>query len=95
MEKASGWYSELVKKAEFSYFSIMSMVILIGSCWGAIATMMIFQSNGSIIEVGIALAGTMAANTAAIGQAPIRWLLNLAFISFFINTLLIVIHLFH
>ncbi len=94
MASETNWYDQLIKKAEFSYFGILSMVILIGSCWGAIAAMMIFQNNGPIWEVGIAIAATMSANTAAIGQAPTKWLINLAIASMAVNTLLILVNAF-
>ena len=94
MANDAGWYNQLIKKAEFGYFGIMSMVILIGSCWGAIAAMMIFQNHAPIWEVGVAIAATMAANAAAIGQAPVKWLINLFIASMLINTLLILINVF-
>lgn len=93
MEQANlGWYDRMVKKAEFSYFGIISMTILIGSCWGAIAAMMVLSNNAPIWQLAACILISMANNVAAIGQAPTKWLLNVFFASMAINTLLILLN---
>ena len=93
MEKQVNRMDSFFKKAEFSYYGIMSMVVLIGSCWGSIAAMMIFKNNAPIWELALVIAGTMGANAAAIAQAPIKWLLSVAAGSAVVNTLLILVNI--
>lgn len=93
MEQANlGWYANIVKKAEFSYFGLMAMTILIGSCWGSIAAMMILSNNAPIWQLAACILISMANNVAAIGQAPTKWLLNVFIASIAVNTLLILLN---
>ena len=68
------------------------MTILIGSCWGAIAAMMIFKNDAPIWEVAVTIALTMGSNTAAIGQATTKWVINMFVLSMVVSTLFIVIN---
>jgi hypothetical protein len=70
-------YNRFIKKLEFSYFGLISMAILIGSCLGSIATMQVFQNNAPMWQFILSLGFSMANLVACIGQAPTKWVVNL------------------
>ena len=86
-------YNGLIEKLNFSYFGLISMTILIGSILGGIAAMYILQNDAPIWQLGICMSAAMANNVAAIGQAPTKWVLNLAIINTLIAGTLILINL--
>lgn len=86
-------YSKLIEKLKFSYFGIISMTILIGSILGGISAMFIFENNAPIWQLGVVMAGAMANNVCAIGQAPTKWVVNIFLISVFLSALFIVVNL--
>lgn len=86
-------YDSLIEKLNFSYFGLISMTILIGSILGGIAAMFILQNDAPIWELGICMSAAMANNVAAIGQAPTKWVFNLAIINTIVATTLILINL--
>jgi len=87
------WYEKLIKKAEFSYFGLISMTITIGSILGGISAMYIFQNSSPIWQLGLTMSVSMANNVAAIAQAPARWIVNLFILCLVINLLMIGINL--
>jgi hypothetical protein len=89
----TNWYSNLIKKLEFSYFGIIAMTITIGSIMGGIAAMYTFQNNAPIWQVSLVMAGAMANNVSAIGQAPTKWVINMFLISLFVSITCILINL--
>ena len=86
-------YDQFIDKLSFSYFGLISMTILIGSILGGIAAMFILQNDAPIWQLGIWMRAAMANNVAAIGQAPTKWVFNLAIINAAIALLLILINL--
>jgi hypothetical protein len=86
------WYEKLIKKAEFSYFGLISLTISVGSILGGIAAMYVFQNDAPIWQLGIAMSSSMANNVAAIGQAPARWIVNLFTLCVLANVLLILLN---
>ncbi len=87
-------YDLFIENLNFSYFGLISMTILIGSIIGGIAAAIILGNEAPIWELGLCAAVSMANNTAAIGQAPTKWVFNLFVLSIFVNILMIVMNLF-
>ena len=87
------WYARLIKKLEFSYFGLIAMTITIGSVIGGIAAMYIFKNDAPIWQLGLCMAGAMANNVAAIGQAPTKWVVNIFVANFLIAVLFILINM--
>jgi len=88
------WYGKLIQKLEFSYFGLIAMTISIGSIMGGIAAMYIFENDAPIWQLGLCMAGAMANNVSAIGQAPTRWVANIFIANFILSVLLILINAF-
>ena len=86
-------YAQFIERISFNYFGIISMTILIGSILGGIGAMYILKNNAPIWELGLCMAGAMANNVAAIGQAPTKWVVNLFIVSSVISVLLILVNL--
>lgn len=86
-------YDRWIEKLNFSYFGIIAMTITIGSIIGGVAAMAIFENNGPIWQLGLAMATAMANNVACIGQAPTKWVINLFFLCTGVNALLILMNL--
>lgn len=84
-------YNKIVEGAKFSYFALISMTILIGSCFGGVAAMYILKNDAPIWVLGINIGISMANNIAAIGQAPAKWVINLFAASIILNALMIAI----
>lgn len=91
--KSSGGYDDFLQKLNFSYFALISMTITIGSIIGGIAAMYILQNDAPIAELAICMTLAMANNVAAIGQAPVKWLVNIFALAVIANTILILINL--
>jgi hypothetical protein len=87
------WYTNFIKKLEFSYFGIIAMTISIGSMLGGISAMYIFQNDAPIWQLGLVMAGAMANNVCAIGQAPTKWVVNVFLLSSVLSVLFTVINL--
>jgi len=87
-------YNRLIEKLNFSYFGLISMTILIGSILGGIAAMFILQNDAPIWQLGICMSAAMANNVVAIGQAPVKWVFNVAIINVTIAGILILINAF-
>src|SRR5437868_2334277 len=66
-------YNAFVESLKPSYYSVISMVILIGSCIGSIAAMAVFYNHAEIWIFALGLFPTMASLVACISQAPIKW----------------------
>jgi hypothetical protein len=86
-------YDKFLEKLKFSYFGIISMTISIGSILGGIAAMYIFQNDAPIWQLALVMGISMANNVACIGQAPIKWVMNLFFAATIINSLFIIVNL--
>ncbi|MDX2174129.1 MAG: hypothetical protein SFY56_13585 [Bacteroidota bacterium] len=87
------WYGSLIEKLNFSYFGIISMTILIGSILGGISAMFIFENDAPIWQLGFVMAGAMANNVCAIGQAPTKWVVSMFLVSAFLSVLFTVVNL--
>ena len=87
-------YELLIKKLDFSYFGLISMTILIGSIVGGITASVILNYNGSIWQLVLCAAVSMASNTAGIGQAPTKWVVNLFATNILMNICLILVNVF-
>jgi hypothetical protein len=85
-------YDKWLEKLKFSYFGIISMTISIGSILGGLAAMCIFQNDAPIWQLALVMGISMANNVACIGQAPIKWVMNLFFAATAINTLFIIVN---
>ncbi|MCE3258830.1 MAG: hypothetical protein K0S12_471 [Bacteroidetes bacterium] len=85
-------YDKFLEKLKFSYFGIISMTISIGSILGGIAAMCIFENDAPIWQLAIVMGISMANNVACIGQAPIKWVMNLFFATTVLNTLFIIVN---
>lgn len=88
------WYDKMIEKLNFSYFGLIAMTISMGSIIGGIAAMYILENDAPIWQLGLCMAGAMANNVAAIGQAPTRWVVNIFILNFVISALLITINAF-
>jgi hypothetical protein len=86
-------YDQLIKKLEFSHFSVISMAILIGSCLGGIAAMFVFQNGAPLWQFVLGLAFAMANLVACIAQAPTKWVVTLFLASLVVNSALLIINL--
>jgi flagellar biosynthesis protein FliR len=86
-------YQALIEKLNFSYFGLISMTILIGSCLGGIAAMYILKEDAPIWQLALCMGVSMANNVAAISQAPTKWVVNSFIIGFVVNIILIVINI--
>lgn len=82
-------YERFMEKIKFSYFGIISMTILVGSCLGGITAMVVLKNDAAIWQLGLCMAVSMANNVAAISQAPIKWVVNSFVIGVVVNALLI------
>lgn len=82
-------YDRFMEKIKFSYFGIISMTILIGSCLGGITAMVVLKNEAAIWQLGLCMAVSMANNVAAISQAPVKWVVNSFVIGLVVNVLLI------
>ncbi|MGE0567264.1 MAG: hypothetical protein AB7O73_04890, partial [Bacteroidia bacterium] len=74
---SDSWYNRLIAKLNFSYFGLIAMTITIGSVMGGIAAMYIMEMEAPIWQLGLCMAGAMANNVSAIGQAPTKWVVNI------------------
>jgi hypothetical protein len=86
-------YDELIKKLDFSYFGLISMTILVGSILGGLSASTVLSNDAPIWQLCLVSAASMASNTAAIAQAPTKWVINLFILSILINSLLILINI--
>lgn len=90
--KSGSAYARLIESLHFSYFGLISMTILIGSCLGGITAMYVLKDNAPIWQLCINIYLTMASNIAAIGQAPTKWVVNTFLISVLANIVLLLAH---
>ncbi|MFN5183646.1 MAG: hypothetical protein ACK5D5_11560 [Bacteroidota bacterium] len=93
MELLMRKYNVFLKNNEDNYFSIIAMVILVGSIWGGLAAMLIDRNNSAVWQLALNVSSSMAGNVVAIGQAPLKWVINLFILGIIINTILIVINI--
>ena len=93
VKSESNYLTNLMDKLKFNYFGMIAMTITIGSILGGLTAMYIFQNNAPTWELGICMAGAMANNVSAIGQAPAKWVANIFVISTLINILLILVNI--
>lgn len=92
-QKELSSYEKLIQKLDFSYFGLISMTILVGSIIGGIAASFVLANHAPIWELCLVAAVSMAGNTAGIGQAPTKWVLNLFILGLLTNVALILINL--
>jgi len=88
----SARYRQFIKKVSFSYYGFIAMAILTGSCLGGITTMQVFEHNAPFWEFILSLGITMANLVACIGQAPVKWAVNLFAACLLVNTVLLLVN---
>ena len=93
--RKQGWYQRFFEEAKFNYFAVIGMCILLVSIWGGITAMVVLENNAPIWILCVNIYITIASNIASIGQAPLRWVLNLFGLAMLINTLLILFYAFN
>ncbi len=86
-------YNRFIKDLEFSYFGLIAVAILVGSCLGGITTMKIFENDAPFWQFMLGLGISMANLVACISQAPTKWVVNLFAASLLINSVLLIINL--
>jgi hypothetical protein len=84
-----GWYQRFLEEAKFNYFAVISMAILISSIWGGITAMVILENNAPIWVLCVNIYITMASNIASIGQAPVKWVINLFTLAMLVNLIIV------
>lgn len=85
-------YNSLIKRLEFSHFSVIAMALLIGSCMGGITTMKIFQNHAPDWQFIVSLGFAMANLVACIAQAPTKWVVNLFVACMLVNGILLFVN---
>lgn len=86
-------YDAFLERLKFSYFGLICMTITFGSCLGGIAAMCTLQNEAPIWQLAVCMTAAMANNVAAIGQAPIKWLVNIFCITTLANIIMLLINL--
>jgi hypothetical protein len=86
-------YNQFIEKIKFSYYGIITMTMIIGSCLGGIATMYVFQNDAPIWQFCVITAISMTNNVAAISQAPMKWVVNVFVLNILINSIFIIANL--
>jgi len=89
-----GWYQRFMAEAKYNYFAVISMSILVASIWGGLTAMVILENNAPIWVLCINIYITMASNIASIGQAPVKWVVNLFALSIVANLAIILAYAF-
>lgn len=87
-----GWYQRFLAEAKFNYFALISMCILVASIWGGITAMVVLENNAPIWALCVNIYITMASNIASIGQAPVKWVINLFVASMLVNLALVLVY---
>jgi hypothetical protein len=87
-----GWYQRFLAEAKYNYFAVISMSILIASIWGGITAMVILENNAPIWMLCINIYITMASNIASIGQAPVKWVVNLFTLAAVVNLMFVLMY---
>ena len=82
-------YAGFIEKNQVNYFGFISMIILVGSIWGGVASMFIDQYNAPGWMLALNIGSSMACNVAVLGQAPFKWVMNTFILSLIVNALLI------
>jgi hypothetical protein len=85
-------YDDFIKKNQSNYFSFIAMTILVGSIWGGVAAMFIDKANAPIWMLALNVGMAMANNIVAIGQAPLKWVLNIFIANMVVNAILMALN---
>lgn len=93
LAKQTSAYDRFIENLNFSYFGLIAMAILIGSCLGGVATMKVFENDAPLWQFILSLAITMANLVACISQAPTKWVVNLFAASLLVNATLLLINI--
>ena len=70
------------------------MSILIASIWGGITAMVVLENSAPIWVLCENIYITMASNIASIGQAPVKWVVNLFALAMLVNLVLVLMYAF-
>jgi hypothetical protein len=84
-------YDSFIESVKFSHFAIMAMAILIGSCLGSVAAMLLFYNGAPLWVFIIALFASLANLVVSISQSPTKWMVNTFILSVLVNLVLIAI----
>jgi hypothetical protein len=93
MEQIFKKYQLFISTNEKNYFSFITMTILVGSIWGGLTAMLIDRNNAPVWQMAVNVAVSMASNVAAIGQAPLKWVMNLFILSVILNSILMILQM--
>lgn len=55
--------------------------------------MLIDRNNAPVWQMAVNVAVSMASNVAAIGQAPLKWVMNLFILSVILNSILMILQM--
>jgi len=94
MMSKGGWYQRFLAEAKYNYFAVIGMCILIASIWGGITAMVVLENNAPLWALCLNIYITMASNIASIGQASIKWVINLFGLAMLVNLLLVLLYAF-
>lgn len=91
--KIMNWFNNEATKFENARFFWMAIYITSQSCLGSIACGFILQNNASITMLCFCSAITMGTNAIFIALGPPKLCLSLVYLSYFLNTILVLINL--
>ncbi len=92
VKKESSTYEKFLERAQFNYFFLISFFVTVGSCLGGITAMYVLQGNAPIWQLCLNIYISMANNVACIGQAPLKWVINIFAASILTNIALILVN---
>jgi hypothetical protein len=87
-------YKHLMDELDFSYFAVISFTIAVGSIFGGAGLMFTFGNHAPLWQPITGMTLALANNVAAIGQAPIRWVVALFILTVLVNSVFILINVF-
>lgn len=89
--KSNSLISQLYENAEFNRFGIISAALIIVGCMGGISVGMGAIANP--LQLIITVMTTMATLAMILAVAPVKWILNLMWVSLFFDFLFLAINL--
>lgn len=83
-----------IDQLQYSYYGIMSVSLLAGSCIASVALIVILMNNAPMWQIALISCSAMGSNAAAISHAPLRWVVWSFIINILTSLFLILISLF-
>ena len=87
-------YYKLIGLVKVNYFGVIAMLIPFASALGAIAVMQIQERDAPLWQLGLCVCAAMANLVGIVGQASVKWVVNLFILSVAINAILLFLDLF-